>query len=210
MHLKVLRLFVESVLRYGLPAGYAGLLVKVRRAFRVLPCLCASDARSARSSALRPRASSPARAAARAQGDEAHARDAADAVRVPRAAGEPAHGEDAGGRRRGRVRGRVPGAAGAGVLRLCAVRGAVDRAVAAPSGGLLGVHVFRASRSRTFCASCVVGAAGCEDDGVAVIAVSNMLPTWEIYDTMQIVYTRAEQSRCRRRCTHRDARERLQ
>ncbi|KAI0936091.1 hypothetical protein AcV5_004315 [Taiwanofungus camphoratus] len=28
VHLKVLRLFVESVLRYGLPAGYAGLLVK--------------------------------------------------------------------------------------------------------------------------------------------------------------------------------------
>lgn len=29
VHLKVLRLFVESVLRYGLPANYTGLFVKV-------------------------------------------------------------------------------------------------------------------------------------------------------------------------------------
>lgn len=31
MHLKVLRLFVESVLRYGLPANYTGLVIKVGR-----------------------------------------------------------------------------------------------------------------------------------------------------------------------------------
>jgi hypothetical protein len=29
VHLKVLRLFVESVLRYGLPAHYAGVVIKV-------------------------------------------------------------------------------------------------------------------------------------------------------------------------------------
>ena len=29
VHLKVLRLFVESVLRYGLPANYVGLVIKV-------------------------------------------------------------------------------------------------------------------------------------------------------------------------------------
>lgn len=29
VHLKVLRLFVESVLRYGLPANYIGLAIKV-------------------------------------------------------------------------------------------------------------------------------------------------------------------------------------
>lgn len=31
VHLKVVRLFVESVLRYGLPANYIGIVVKVRR-----------------------------------------------------------------------------------------------------------------------------------------------------------------------------------
>lgn len=30
VHIKVLRLFVESVLRYGLPANYVGLVIKVR------------------------------------------------------------------------------------------------------------------------------------------------------------------------------------
>ena len=30
MHLKVVRLYVESVLRYGLPANYIGIAVKVR------------------------------------------------------------------------------------------------------------------------------------------------------------------------------------
>jgi hypothetical protein len=30
VHLKVIRLFVESVLRYGLPANYVGLIIKVR------------------------------------------------------------------------------------------------------------------------------------------------------------------------------------
>jgi V-type H+-transporting ATPase subunit C len=29
VHLKVLRLFVESVLRYGLPANYVGIVIKV-------------------------------------------------------------------------------------------------------------------------------------------------------------------------------------
>lgn len=29
VHLKVTRLFVESVLRYGLPAEYAGVIIKV-------------------------------------------------------------------------------------------------------------------------------------------------------------------------------------
>lgn len=29
IHLKVLRLFVESVLRYGLPAAYTGIIIKV-------------------------------------------------------------------------------------------------------------------------------------------------------------------------------------
>lgn len=29
VHLKVVRLFVESVLRYGLPANYVGIVVKV-------------------------------------------------------------------------------------------------------------------------------------------------------------------------------------
>ena len=33
-HLKTVRLFVESVLRYGLPADYAGVIVKVRRLWR--------------------------------------------------------------------------------------------------------------------------------------------------------------------------------
>ena len=30
IHLKVVRLFVESVLRYGLPAEYVGVVIKVR------------------------------------------------------------------------------------------------------------------------------------------------------------------------------------
>ena len=30
VHLKVVRLFVESVLRFGLPANYAGLIIRVR------------------------------------------------------------------------------------------------------------------------------------------------------------------------------------
>jgi hypothetical protein len=30
VHLKVIRLFVESVLRYGLPANYTGIILKVR------------------------------------------------------------------------------------------------------------------------------------------------------------------------------------
>ena len=29
VHLKVIRLFVESVLRFGLPANYTGLIIKV-------------------------------------------------------------------------------------------------------------------------------------------------------------------------------------
>jgi hypothetical protein len=29
VHLKVIRLFVESVLRYGLPANYTGIIIKV-------------------------------------------------------------------------------------------------------------------------------------------------------------------------------------
>ena len=29
VHIKVIRLFVESVLRYGLPANYTGLVIKV-------------------------------------------------------------------------------------------------------------------------------------------------------------------------------------
>lgn len=35
VHLKVVRLFVESVLRYGLPALYTGIIVKVSLAFRL-------------------------------------------------------------------------------------------------------------------------------------------------------------------------------
>lgn len=33
VHLKVVRLFVESVLRYGLPANYIGLAIKVMMGF---------------------------------------------------------------------------------------------------------------------------------------------------------------------------------
>jgi hypothetical protein len=32
VHLKLIRLFVESVLRYGLPANYTGIILKVRLA----------------------------------------------------------------------------------------------------------------------------------------------------------------------------------
>lgn len=39
VHLKVLRLFVESVLRYGLPANYVGLVIKVRFGLD-LSCKC--------------------------------------------------------------------------------------------------------------------------------------------------------------------------
>lgn len=40
VHLKAVRVFVESVLRYGLPAEYSGVVVKVRSYAFGIPKLC--------------------------------------------------------------------------------------------------------------------------------------------------------------------------
>lgn len=43
VHLKVARLFVESVLRYGLPAQYIGIVVKVSQLSRQADCTHSAD-----------------------------------------------------------------------------------------------------------------------------------------------------------------------